>query len=72
VHPLGPASRSTGTVLRRVVAQGNDRNNIKLRGERSSLINGLAVDAGLTSLVLSGGSSYTVTNSLVANRQSYG
>jgi hypothetical protein len=64
--------KSTGTTLRRVVAQGNDRNNIKLWGERSSLINGLAVDAGLTSLVLSGGGSYTVTNSLVANRQSYG
>jgi hypothetical protein len=64
--------KSSGTVLRRVVAQANERNNIKLWGENSSLINGLAVDAGLTSLVLSGGGSYTVTNTLVANRRSYG
>ena len=64
--------KSTGTTLRRVVARGNDRDNIKLWGERSSLINGLSVDAGLVGLVLSGGGSYTVTNNLIANRQSYG
>jgi hypothetical protein len=39
--------KATGTTLRRVVARGNDRNNIKPWGERSSLINGLAVDAGI-------------------------
>ncbi|HEY66475.1 MAG TPA: hypothetical protein G4O02_18140, partial [Caldilineae bacterium] len=55
-----------------VIAQNNARNNIKLWGERSSLINGLAVDAGLTNLVLSGGGSYTITNSLIASRRTYG
>jgi hypothetical protein len=64
--------KSTGTTLRRVVAFGNGRDNVKLWGERSSLVNGLSVDAGLVGLVLSGGGSYTVTNSLIANRRSYG
>ena len=64
--------KSTGTTLRRVVARGNGRDNIKLWGERSQLINGLSVDAGMVGLVLSGGGSYTVTNSLIANRRSYG
>ena len=64
--------KSSGTVLRRVIARGNARDNIKLWGERSSLINGLSVDAGLTGLVLAGGGSYTVTNSLIANLTSYG
>ncbi len=64
--------KSTGTTLRRVIARNNARNNIKLWGERSSLINGLAVDAGLTNLVLSGGGSYTITNSLIASRRTYG
>jgi hypothetical protein len=64
--------KSTGTRLHRIVARDNGRNNIKLWGQRSSLRNGLAVDSGLTSLVLSGGGSYTVTNTLIANRRSYG
>jgi hypothetical protein len=64
--------KSTGTTLRRVIARGNGRDNIKLWGQRSSLINGLSVDAGLVGLALSGGGSYTVTNSLIANRTSYG
>jgi hypothetical protein len=64
--------KSTGTTLRRVIAVGNGRDNIKLWGERSSLTNGLSVDAGLVGLVLSGGGSYTVTHSLIASRHSYG
>jgi len=64
--------KSSGTTLRRVVARDNERNNVKLWGECSSLVNGLAVNAGLTNLVLSGGGSYTVANSLVASRYSYG
>jgi len=64
--------KSSGTVLRRVIARGNARDNIKLWGEHSSLINGLSVDAGLTGLVLAGGGAYTVTNSLIANLTSYG
>ena len=64
--------KSSGTTLRRVVARGNTRNNIKLWGQRTTLSNALSVDAGLTSLVLAGGGSYTVTNCLIANSQSYG
>jgi hypothetical protein len=64
--------KSSGTVLRRVIARGNARDNIKLWGENSSLINGLSVDAGLTGLVLAEGGSYTVTHSLIANLASYG
>jgi hypothetical protein len=64
--------KSSGTTLRRVVAIGNGRDNIKLWGQRSSLINGLSVDAGMVGLVLSGGGSYTVTHSLIASRRSYG
>jgi hypothetical protein len=64
--------KSSGTTLRRVVAIGNGRDNIKLWGQRSSLINGLSADAGLVGLVLSGGGSYTVTHSLIASRRSYG
>jgi hypothetical protein len=64
--------KSSGTTLRRVVAVGNGRDNIKLWGQRSSLSNSLSADAGLVGLVLSGGGSYTVTHTLIANRRSYG
>jgi hypothetical protein len=64
--------KSSGTTLQRVIAVANGRDNIKLWGERSSLTNGLSVDAGLVGLVLSGGGSYTVTHTLIASRRSYG
>jgi hypothetical protein len=64
--------KSSGTTLRRVVAVGNGRDNVKLWGERSRLVDSLSVDAGLVGLVLSGGGSYTVVHSLIANRRSYG
>ncbi len=64
--------KSDGTHLARVLAHDNGRNNIKLWGEKSSLINALSFDSGLTNLVLEEGGSFRVVNCLFANRRSYG
>jgi hypothetical protein len=64
--------KSDNTTLRRVISRYNARNNIKLWGQDSRLENGLSHDSGLTNLVLAEGGSYTVINSLIANRDTYG
>ncbi|MGA9347506.1 MAG: choice-of-anchor Q domain-containing protein [Anaerolineae bacterium] len=64
--------KSDHTTLRRVISRHNAGNNIKLWGSRSSLINSLSYDSGLTNLVLAEGGSYTVINNTIANRTSDG
>jgi len=64
--------KSDRTTLQRVISHDNGRNNIKLWGQDSSLINSLSYDSGLTNLVLAEGGSFTVINSLIANRDSDG
>jgi len=64
--------KSDGTQLVCVVAHDNGRNNIKLWGKNSRLINALSYDSGLTNLVLAEGGSYHVINCLVASQSSYG
>lgn len=64
--------KSDSTILRRVIARNNTRNNIKLWGVGSRLENSLSHDCGLTNLVLAEGGSYQIINCTIANRTSYG
>ena len=64
--------KSDSTVLRRVIARNNTRNNIKLWGTGSRVENSLSYDCGLTNLVLAEGGSYQIVNCTFANRTSYG
>jgi len=64
--------KSDGTHLAGVVSLRNARNNIKLWGKNSSIVNSLSVDSGLAGLVLAEWGTYTVANSLFANSLSYG
>jgi len=64
--------KSDNTTLRRCIARNNSRNNIKLWGADSQLVNCLSHDSGLTNLVLETDGSYQVVNCLFASRGSYG
>jgi hypothetical protein len=64
--------KSDRTVLRRVISRDQARNGIKLWGSESRLENGLSAGNGLEALVLAGGGSYEVVNSLLANTRWYG
>jgi len=64
--------KSDNTRLIRVVSRRNARNNIKLWGRDSSIVNSLSSDSGLTNLVLAEWGTYTVANCLFANSLSYG
>jgi parallel beta-helix repeat protein len=63
--------KSDRTTLSRVIASGA-RNNIKLWGSGSTLVNALAYNATAdANLVLAGGGSYTITNVTIANMTGY-
>ncbi len=64
--------KSDRTELVRVVSLRNARNNLKLWGKDSTVVNSLSVDSGLTNLVLSEWGTYTVANCLFAGSLSYG
>jgi hypothetical protein len=64
--------KSDRTRLHRVISRGNARNNIKLWGRDSSVVNSLSADSGLAGLVLAEWGAYTVANCLFANSLSYG
>ena len=64
--------KSDRTTLRRVTSRNNGRNNIKLWGADSSLLDSESYDSGLDNLVLAEGGSYTVSGNTIANRTSYG
>ena len=64
--------KSSNTILRRVVSLNQSRNGIKLWGLGSRLENSISAGNGLEGLVLAGGGSYTVVNSLIANSTLYG
>jgi len=63
--------KSDGTTLSQVIAY-RTRNNIKLWGQGSTLINALAFDATAdANMVLAAGGSYTITNVTLANMTGY-
>lgn len=64
--------KSDRTELVRVVSLRNARNNLKLWGKDSAVVNSISVDSGLAGLVLSEWGTYTVANCLFAGSLSYG
>ena len=68
----GLDSKAANTTIERCLVADNTCDGVKLWAGNSSVVNTLSYGSGWSGLVLKAGSSYTVTNSTVANTRRYG